>query len=93
MLTFVLSVFCVFLFVGFCFLYTSQAVGWESVSRMTYFMSSGNENLAHSNQLTFVLCRKIKTLGESDDESESAAAWVIKSRQLEEDQRLAEQRV
>jgi len=39
------------------------------------------------------MCRKIKTLGDSDDESESAAAWVVKSRQLEEDQRLAEKRV
>ena len=44
-------------------------------------------------QFTFVLCRKLKTLGESDDENDSAAAWVVKSRQLEEDQRLAEQRV
>jgi len=32
-------------------------------------------------------------LGESDDEDESASAWVLKSRQLEEDQQLAEQRV
>lgn len=35
---------------------------------------------------------KIKTLGESDDEGDSAAAWVMRSRQLDEDRRLAEQR-
>jgi len=39
------------------------------------------------------LCSQIKTLGESDDESDSAAAWVIKSRQMEEDRRVAEQTV
>jgi len=40
-----------------------------------------------------MLCSKIKTLGDSDDERDSAAAWVMKSRQLEEDIRQAEQRV
>jgi len=40
-----------------------------------------------------VVCSKVKLLGESDDESDSAAAWVNRSRQLEQDRRLAEQRV
>jgi len=35
----------------------------------------------------------VKTLGESDDEGDSAAAWVMKSRQLEKDRQLADQRV
>ena len=35
----------------------------------------------------------MKTLGDSDDEGDSAAVWVMRSRQLEEDRRLAEQRV
>jgi len=40
-----------------------------------------------------VLCSKVKMLGDSDNEDDSAAAWVMKSRQLEQDRRLAEQRV
>jgi len=40
-----------------------------------------------------VLCSKVKSLGDSDDEFDSAAAWVVKSRQLEQDRRLAKQRV
>lgn len=43
--------------------------------------------------VTYMMCSKLKTLGESDDEADSAAAWVMRSRQLEEDQRLAAQRV
>ena len=43
--------------------------------------------------MTFLLCSRVKTLGESDDEGDSAAAWVMKSRQLEKDRQLADQRV
>ena len=42
----------------------------------------------------YVLSSKVKTLGDSDDDDgDSAAAWVVRSRQLDEDRRLAERRV
>ena len=43
--------------------------------------------------ILLLLCSNMKTLGDSDDEGDSAAVWVMRSRQLEEDRRLAEQRV
>lgn len=38
-------------------------------------------------------CRKMKTLAADDDDEESAMAWVMKSRKLEEDRLKADQRV
>lgn len=36
---------------------------------------------------------KVKTLGADSDDDDSAAAWVLKSRKLDEERKQAEQRV
>ena len=37
--------------------------------------------------------RQVKTLGESDEDEDSAASWVNKSRKLSKEKALAEQKV
>jgi hypothetical protein len=39
------------------------------------------------------MCSKVKALGADSDDEDSAVAWVMKSRKLEEERRQAEQRV
>ena len=39
------------------------------------------------------LCRKVKTLADSDDDEDNVLSWVKKSRKIEVEREKAEQRV